>query len=68
MSRLESLRDALAQSPDNVALLLLFGHACLDEIRLDEAHETFSRILTLDPDHLDAQLGLARVLVLQGDT
>jgi transitional endoplasmic reticulum ATPase len=68
MSRLESLRDALAQSPDNVALLLLFGHACLDEIRLDEAHETFSRILALDPDHLDAQLGLARALVLQGDT
>lgn len=68
MSRLESLRDAMAQSPDNVALLLLFGHACLDEIQLDEAHETFSRILNLDPGQLDAQLGLARTLVLQGDT
>ena len=68
MSRLESLRDALAQSPDDVALLLLFGHACLDEIHLDEAREAFSRILNLDPDHLDAQLGLARTLVLQGDT
>jgi transitional endoplasmic reticulum ATPase len=68
MSRLESLRDALAQSPDNVALLLLFGHACLDEIHLDEAHEAFLRILGLDPDHPDAQLGLARTLVLQGDT
>jgi len=68
MSRFESLRDALAQSPHNVALLLLFGHACLDEIHLDEAYEAFSRILNLDPDHLDAQFGLARTLVLQGDT
>ena len=68
MSRLESLREALAQSPDKVALLLLYAHACLDEIHLEDAHETFSRILELDPEHIDAQLGLARALVLQGDT
>lgn len=68
MSRLESLRDALAQSPENVALLLLYGHACLEEIHLEDAHEAFSSILEIDPDHFDAQLGLARVLVLKGDS
>ncbi len=68
MSRLVSLREALEQSPDNVALLLLYGHACLDEIQLEEAHETFARILGIDPDHIEAQLGLARAMVLQGDT
>ena len=68
MSRLESLREALAQSPDNVALLLLFGHVCMDEIHLEEAQEAFERILQLEPQNVDAQLGLARVLILQGDT
>jgi transitional endoplasmic reticulum ATPase len=68
MSRLETLRDALAQAPDSPSLLLLYGHACLDGMHLDEAHETFSHILDLVPEHLDAQLGLARTLVAQGET
>ena len=48
-------------------MLLLYGHACLDELLLEEAHDIFSRILCLEPDHADAQLGLARTMVLQGD-
>jgi transitional endoplasmic reticulum ATPase len=68
MSRLLSLREALSHAPDNTALLLLYGHTCLDELLLEEAHDIFSRILCLEPDHTEAQLCLARTLVLQGDT
>jgi transitional endoplasmic reticulum ATPase len=68
MSRLQTLREALSHAPDNTALLLLYGHACLDELLLDEAQEIFSQILTNEPEHPEAQLCLARTLVLQGDT
>ncbi len=68
MSRLQTLREALAHAPDNTALLLLYGHGCLDELHLEEAHEIFSRILALEPEHVEAQLCEARVLLLKGDT
>lgn len=68
MARLQTLREALSHAPDNTALLLLYGHACLDELLLDEAQETFTQILTQEPEHPEAQLCLARTLVLQGDT
>ncbi len=67
MSSLQAIRDALKQSPDNVSLLLLHGHACLDQLQLDEARSAFERVLSLDPGHADAQIGVARVLFLQGD-
>lgn len=68
MSRLQTLREALSHAPDNTALLLLYGHACLDELFLEEAHDVFSRIVALEPEHAEAQLCLARALLLQGDT
>src|SRR6185295_691934 len=68
MSRLQTLREALSHAPDNTPLLLLYGHACLDDLLLDEAQETFSQILGNEPEHLEAQLCYARTLVLQGDT
>lgn len=68
MSSLQAIRDALEQSPDNVSLLLLFGHACLDQLHLEDARESFDHVLELDPEHGDAQLGVAKVLFLQGET
>lgn len=68
MSSLQAIRDALEQSPDNVSLLLLFGHACLDQLHLEDARESFERVLELDPEHGDAQLGVAKVLFMQGET
>ena len=68
MSRLQTLREALSHAPDNTALLLLYGHGCLDELHLEEAQETFEHVLALEPERTEAQLGLARTLVLQGDT
>ena len=68
MSRLVTLREALNHAPDNTALLLLYGHACLDELHFEEARETFEQILANEPEHVEAHLCLARVLIVQGDT
>jgi AAA+ superfamily predicted ATPase len=67
MSDSSALRDALKQSPNNLSLLLLHGRACLEEMMLEEARKTFGRALELAPDHADAQLGMARVLFLEGE-
>ncbi len=66
MSKLDSLRSALAHSPDNVPLLLVFGDACLEEFVADEARTTFEAALRLDPANPAAGLGLARALHLLG--
>ena len=65
-AKLEPLRQALAHSPDNTPLLLLFAQACLDEWALDEARATFERVLALQAGNAEAQLGIARVLHLAG--
>jgi transitional endoplasmic reticulum ATPase len=67
-SRLDSLREALAVSPKNVPLLLLFGRACLDELSFDEARRAFDRVLEDEPAHIGAKLGVAQVLYLSGNT
>jgi len=68
MSSLQAIRDALQQSPDNPSLLLLYGRACLEQLHLDEARGAFERVLEIDPAHADAQIGIARVHYLEGDT
>jgi transitional endoplasmic reticulum ATPase len=67
-SRLDSLREALALSPQNIPLLLLFGQACLDELSFEEGRAAFDRILQSDPSHVEAKLGIARCLYLNGNT
>src|SRR3984893_9615490 len=67
-SRLDSLREALAVSPQNIPLLILFGQACLDELSFEEGRAAFDRILQSDPTHGEAKLGIARVLYLNGNT
>jgi transitional endoplasmic reticulum ATPase len=68
MPNSSALRDALNQSPNNLSLLLLYGRACLEELHLDEAREVFTRALEQDPDQTDAQLGIAKVLFMEGNT
>jgi transitional endoplasmic reticulum ATPase len=67
MAQLTAIREALEQSPDNISLLLLHGQACVDELCLAEARESFSRAIDLQPDMPEAHLGLARILMLEGD-
>ncbi len=68
MAQSDALREAVRHSPDNVPLLLLFAQACLDDRNAGEARATFEKILTLQPAHLDAVLGLSRTLLLEGKT
>ncbi|MBL9116448.1 MAG: AAA family ATPase [Verrucomicrobiaceae bacterium] len=67
MARLSAIKEALDQSPDNVSLLLLYGNACLDELCLEDARDSFAKVLQLLADQSEAQLGLARVLLMEGD-
>jgi AAA+ superfamily predicted ATPase len=68
MSKLDPLRQAVAVSPDNIPLLLLLAHSCLDEWSLEEARSVFERVLTLDPTRREARIGIARILHLSGKT
>ncbi|MBE2284437.1 MAG: AAA family ATPase [Prosthecobacter sp.] len=63
---LDALRLALQHSPDNVPLLLLFAEGCLDEGMLEEAAQSFHRVLNGSPSHAEARIGLAQVALLQG--
>ena len=67
MSRLSAIREALAQTPENISLLLLCARECMEEMHMDEAAQVFESVLKLDPSQADAHLGLARILFLQGD-
>jgi AAA+ superfamily predicted ATPase len=67
MSSLSAIREALSDNPESVALWLLMGRACVEDLQIEEAREAFEKALSLDPDRVDAHLGLARVLMLQGD-
>ncbi|MDG2125206.1 MAG: AAA family ATPase, partial [Verrucomicrobiales bacterium] len=67
-SNLESLREALKHSPENVPLLLLYGQGCLDEWSMEEARVAYERVLAVEPVNTDAKLGVARVLFLVGKT
>jgi transitional endoplasmic reticulum ATPase len=68
MASLESLRQAVAVSPDNVPLLLLLGQACLDEFSPDEARQAYEGALAKEPHHFEANLGLVRALFMTGKT
>src|SRR5687767_11826780 len=65
-AKLDALREALAVSPQNAPLLLVFAQACLEEWLLDDARVAFEQLLALDPASVEAKLGLARVLHLAG--
>src|SRR5438128_1452425 len=44
MSKLDPLRQAVAVSPENVPLLLLLAHACLDEWSLEEGRALYEKV------------------------
>eukprot|EP00095_Tigriopus_kingsejongensis_P000001 snap_masked-scaffold2972_size10933-processed-gene-0.0-1874123 protein:Tk00001 transcript:snap_masked-scaffold2972_size10933-processed-gene-0.0-mRNA-1 annotation:"cell division protein" len=65
---LDSLRAALAASPDNVPLLLMVATALEDEFELEESRETLDHVLKLDPRNSPAQVSIARLIDLEGRT
>ncbi len=66
MSKLDPLRQAVAYSPQNVPLLLLFAEACLEEWSLPEARSSFEKVLALEPKRAEALFGIARILHIEG--
>ncbi|MBV9876579.1 MAG: AAA family ATPase [Verrucomicrobia bacterium] len=66
MSKLQSLREALAVSPANVPLLILYAQACIDERSFDEARRAYEQVLAQDPERVEAKLGIAQLLQLTG--
>src|SRR6201997_3225888 len=66
MSKLQSLREALAVSPANVPLLMLYAQACIDELSFDEARRAYEQALAREPERVEAKLGIAQLLQLTG--
>ncbi|MBL9170042.1 MAG: AAA family ATPase [Verrucomicrobiales bacterium] len=67
-SQIESLRLALAHSPDNLPLVLLYAKACLDELQLGDARVAYVQAAQLNPSNAEAKLGLAKLAQLEGKT
>lgn len=66
MASSDALKSALAHSPDNIPLLLLYAESCLAEWETSEALSSYERVLRLQPDHAGGALGLARTLFMSG--
>ena len=61
-----ALREALRLSPDNPPLLLHVAETVLKQGGFAEAEALFKRALSLDPESMNAKLGLASVFFQQG--
>ncbi len=66
MADIESLKQALAVSPNNTPLILMLAGAYLDQFSLDEARGAFEQALSIEPNNPDAKVGIARILELNG--
>jgi tetratricopeptide (TPR) repeat protein len=61
------LQPLQAATRDDAAFDLLLGEAALRTGRADEAQALFAAALALQPDSIDAHLGLGRAYLAQGD-
>ena len=65
---LAALKAALAESPDNVALLALVAKACEEQFEVEEAKGLWERVLLIEPHNAEGQMGIARHLDFEGKT
>ena len=65
---LESLREAVELSPQNVPLRRHYARSLLTAERGPQAEAEYRAVLKLDPTDTDASLGLAETFLLQGET
>lgn len=66
MADIESLKQALAVSPNNTPLILMLAEVYLGQFSLGEAQQTFEKALSIEPNNSDAKVGIARILELNG--
>ncbi len=60
------MAEAVRRQPDSTRLATGLGDICLREGRYDEAEVLYRRVLSKDPDHVEAISNLAWVLALRG--
>jgi TolA-binding protein len=65
-SQLQAI-EARAQAASPLAQLA-FGKESLSQNRLDNAEKAFGNVLAVDPRNTDAELGLAKIYLMQGRT
>jgi len=65
---LDSLKAALAASPENIPLLGLVAKAHEDRFELRDALGYYERMVAIQPDHAEALLGIARLMDLSGES
>jgi len=65
---LDALKIALAASPENIPLLLMVAKLEEDHFNLAEARSYLDRVLKIQPAHLEALLGIARLLDFSGES
>lgn len=63
---IDSLKEAIASSPDNAALWKSLGDLCLASGRADEAEQAYRKALSLSPASKPIKVGLARAFHRQG--
>lgn len=66
MADLEGLKKAVAVSPDNAPLIVMLAQAYLENFSPDEAREQFERALELEPNNVEAKLGLIETIEQTG--
>ncbi|NNE93847.1 MAG: AAA family ATPase [Verrucomicrobiales bacterium] len=66
MADIDSLKQALSVSPDNVPLMILLGEAYLEQFSLDEARTQFEQALQIEPANATAKTSVAQILDLSG--
>lgn len=64
-AEIESLKEALSLSPDNIPLRLMLANALLNESLYTEAEDQFKAIIAKDPAHIPARFGLANAYFQQ---
>ncbi len=65
MDDIQSLREALKQSPNNIPLKILLAEALIKAALFDEAEQQMKDVLVGQHDHLKANILLARIFFLQ---
>ena len=68
MPSIDTLRATLRKTPDDPSVLRLLADAAMGEFSFQEAKQAYVRLIALDENDADALLGLARVLVTEGNT
>jgi transitional endoplasmic reticulum ATPase len=64
---IQSLREALNFSPENVPLRIHLADSLLNLNKLEEAEKEYKYVLSISPENLKSKIGLAKIYLMQGN-